>query len=108
MKYMLLLCAEPEVAEQHLEEGCGSWTEDMRRRRILESSTGLRPPSDATTVRARDHQVLLGDGPFAETKEQIGGVCVIDCADLDEAIAVASQHPVARYGTIEIRPLYTP
>jgi hypothetical protein len=50
----------------------------------------------------------VSDGPFAETKEQIGGFCLIDCADLDEAIEVASKHPAAAYGTIEIRPLWQP
>jgi hypothetical protein len=59
-------------------------------------------------VRVRDDAVLLSDGPFAETKEQIGGFCLIDCADLDEAIEVASKHPAAAYGTIEIRPLRQP
>jgi hypothetical protein len=57
-------------------------------------------------VRVRDDAVLLSDGPFAETKEQIGGFCLIDCADLDEAIEVASKHPAAGYGTIEIRPMW--
>jgi hypothetical protein len=50
--------------------------------------------------------VLLADGPFAETKEQIGGFTLIECADLDEAIAIAAKHPVAGYGAIEIRPLW--
>ena len=49
--------------------------------------------------------MLLSDGPFAETKEQLGGFCLIECADLDEAIEIAAAHPAAAYGTIEIRPL---
>ncbi len=64
----------------------------------------LRPPSDATTVRVREDAVLLSDGPFAETKEQVGGFCLIECADSEEAIEVASKHPAAGYGAIEIRP----
>jgi hypothetical protein len=80
----------------------------MHRRGVLLSAAGLRPPSDATTIRVRDDAVLVADGPFADTKEQIGGLCMIECADLDEAIEVASKHPAATYGTIEVRPLWEP
>ena len=66
----------------------------------------LRSVSEATTVRVRGGEVLVSDGPFAETKEQIGGFDILDCADLDEAIEVASKHPVARIGTIEVRPFW--
>jgi len=66
----------------------------------------LRPGSDATTVRVREEEVLLSDGPFAETKEQIAGYGIIECENLDEAIEVASRHPVARFGSIEVRPLW--
>jgi hypothetical protein len=66
----------------------------------------LRPVSDATTVRVRNDELLISDGPFAETKEQIGGFDVIECADLDEAIEVASKHPVARFGAVEVRPFW--
>lgn len=104
MKYLLLICGE-ESAAAHADHGCGGWTEEMQRRGVLQIGAGLRPPTDATTVRARDNGVLLSDGPFAETKEQIGGFYLIECADLDEAIDVASQHPAAGYGSIEIRPL---
>jgi hypothetical protein len=65
----------------------------------------LEPVCEAKTVRMRASEVLIADGPFAETKKQIGGYDVIECADFDEAIAVASRHPVARIGTIEVRPL---
>ncbi|MGP3948738.1 YciI family protein [Streptomyces sp. 7N604] len=102
---MLLICGD-ESAAVHAEDGCGGWTEEMQRRGVLQGGAGLRPPTDATTVRVRDEKVLLTDGPFAETKEQIGGFCLIECADLDEAIEIASQHPAAGYGTIEIRPLW--
>jgi hypothetical protein len=104
---MLLICGD-ESAATHADDGCGGWAEEMQRRGVLQGGAGLRPPSDATTVRVRDHTVLLSDGPFAETKEQMGGFCLIDCADLDEAIEVASKHPAAGYGTIEIRPLRQP
>jgi hypothetical protein len=106
MKYMLLICGD-ESAAAHADEGCGGWTEEMRRRGVLrDGGAGLRPPSDATTVRVRDDQVLLTDGPFAETKEQIGGFCMIECADMDEAVKIAAEHPAAGYGLIEVRPLF--
>jgi hypothetical protein len=59
-------------------------------------------------VRVRNDELLLTDGPFAETKEQIGGFVLINCADLDEAIEIAAKHPAAGYGTIEIRPVFEP
>jgi hypothetical protein len=75
---------------------------------VVIGGAGLRPPDEATTVRVRHDELLLTDGPFAETKEQIGGFVMIDCADLDEAIEIAAKHPAAGYGTIEIRPLLEP
>lgn len=107
MKYVLLICGD-ESAAAHANDGCEGWSEEMQRRGVLQGGAGLRPPSDATTVRVRDDAVLLSDGPFAETREQIGGFCLIECADLDEAIEVTSKHPAAGYGTIEIRPLFEP
>jgi hypothetical protein len=117
MKYMLLVCAEP-VPEDHAaqtadlteagsaEEAPMPWAEEMDARGIRLLGHRLRPPSTATTVRLRDGAVLLGDGPFAETKEVIAGFDILDCADLDEAIEVASRHPVAAFGTMELRPLW--
>ena len=64
----------------------------------------LAPVSDATTVRVREGEILIADGPFAETKEQIGGYDLLECADLDEALEVAAKHPVARFGLLEVRP----
>ena len=104
MHYMLLICGDESAAE-HAQDGCGGWSEEMTARGVIRGGGGLHPPTDATTVRVRDEQLLLSDGPFAETKEQIGGFCLIECADLDEAIEIASKHPAASYGTIEIRPL---
>ena len=68
---------------------------------------GQRPVSTATTVRTSGDEVLVADGPFAETKEQILGYDVIECADLDDAIYAASRHPVARFGSVEVRPFWT-
>jgi hypothetical protein len=105
VKYLLLICGDEQSAAAHAEEGCGGWTEEMTERGLLQVSGGLRPPAEARTVRVRRRQLLLSDGPFAETKEQIAGLCILECADLDEAIEAAAKHPAASYGTIEIRPL---
>jgi hypothetical protein len=108
MKYVLLIGAEEEVGAAHALDGCDGWTEEMQARGVLAGGAGLRPPADATTLRVRDGKTLLSDGPYADTKEQIGGFVMIDCADLDEAIEIASKHPAAGYGLIEIRPLWQP
>jgi hypothetical protein len=106
MRYMLLICADESVEVTPEESTAEPWVEEMHRRGVRRDGSRLRPVSDATTVRLRDGEVVLTDGPFAETKEQIAGFDVIDCEDLDEAIEVASKHPVARWGTIEVRPFW--
>ena len=107
MKYLLMICGD-ESAAAHANDGCDGWSEEMERRGVVEGGAGLWPPSEATTVRVRNDELLLTDGPFAETKEQIGGFVLINCADLDEAIEIAAKHPAAGYGTIEIRPVFEP
>ena len=69
-------------------------------------ASGSAPPATASTVQVREGEVLTTDGPFAETKEQVGGYFLVDCADLDEAIEVASKIPTAKAGTIEVRPIW--
>lgn len=81
------------------------FTEDLRRGGQFISANRLQPVTTATTVRVRRGQVLVTDGPFAETKEQVGGYYVIDAADLNEAIGIAARIPGARYGSVEIRPV---
>lgn len=84
-----------------------AWIDYMDRRGVgLLEGVRLRPSSDATTVRARDGETLISDGPFVETKEQIGGFALIECENLDEAIEVASRHPWAAHGVIEVRPAW--
>jgi hypothetical protein len=80
--------------------------EEMGAKGVLQGGERLYPTSDATTVQVRDGAVLTLDGPFAETKEQIGGYYVVDCPNLDEAIAVAAKIPGARLGSIEVRPIW--
>jgi hypothetical protein len=75
---------------------------------VLISSSGVAPDSIATTVRVRNEKTLITDGPFAETHEQLGGYFLVDCKDLDEAIRWAEKIPTAKYGSIEIRPLWSP
>jgi hypothetical protein len=82
------------------------FSEEVGARGVLEGGARLRPTTDATTVRVRDGEVLTSDGPFAETKEQMGGFYLVDCADLDEAIEIASKIPGARQGSIEVRPIW--
>lgn len=106
MKYLLMIgLDESDVPEEIARHGCGGWSEEMTRRGVVKGGVGLRPAGEATTVRVRDGDLLLSDGPFAETKDQIGGFSLIEAADLDEAVAIAAAHPVARYGSIEIRPV---
>jgi hypothetical protein len=106
MRYLLLITGnEEEYSALPEPPGCGTWTEDMTERGVLKHSEGLRPVADATTVRVRGDEVLLTDGPFAETKDQVGGLSIIECEDLDEAIQIAAAHPSAAYGAIEVRPL---
>jgi hypothetical protein len=113
MRYMLMICTEeeqeaarPDEEMATLMEGYGKFWDEMSARGVIKDGARLRPTDDATTVKVRDGEVITADGPFAETKEQIGGFYVVDCKDVDEAIEVASKIPNARNGTIEIRPIW--
>jgi hypothetical protein len=106
MKYLFLICIDPDVELTPEQVAVGAWVGEMTSRQVRLTGDRLRPVSDSTTVRVRADELLVSDGPFAETKEQIGGFDLIECADLDEAIEIASKHPIARYGTIEIRPIW--
>jgi hypothetical protein len=111
MRYMLIHCInEDDEQERGGNPAPGapsieSWLAEMDGRGVRLHGERLRYVSDATTVQVRSHEVMVSDGPFAETREQIAGYDVIDCADLDEAIEVASKHPAAWEGTIEVRPV---
>jgi hypothetical protein len=106
MRYMLLICADDSVEVTREESSAEPWVEVMQRRGVRRDGSRLRPVGDATTVRLRGGEVLLSDGPFAETKEQIAGYDVIECEDLNQAIEVACEHPVAKFGAIEVRPFW--
>jgi hypothetical protein len=106
MKYLFLICTEEPVVVPPEEDDPTAWVAEMDARGVRLIGDRLRPASDATMVRVRNEEVLVTDGPFAESKEQIGGFDVIECADLDEAIEIASKHPAARFGSIEVRPFW--
>ncbi len=112
MKYALLIyAAEKDWAEKSKEEQDSIYSEywnysvDLKKSGRMISCEPLDPTSTATTIRVRDGKTIPTDGPFADTKEQLGGIYVIDVKDLNEAMAWASKIPDARTGSIEIRPL---
>jgi hypothetical protein len=83
-----------------------AYTEAMKAAGAYLGNAGLRPTSEATTVRAPEGKASVQNGPFAETREQLGGYYLIDVPDLDAALAWAKRHPFTRYGAIEVRPLW--
>ena len=109
MKYMMLVYLDEQVMSDSEREHC--YVESARLTQQL-NSTGqyldaspLHPVSTATSVRVRDGRRLVTDGPFAETREQLGGYYLIEAPDLDEAIRIAERIPPVRFGTVEIRPV---
>ena len=119
MKFLMLVCVEedrfeneaaaeaapPDTADTE-DSGTFPWLEDVIARGIRLDGDRLRPPSEARTVLVRDGEVLISDGPFAETKEVICGYDVLECATMEEAVQVAAAHPVAAFGKIEVRPFW--
>ena len=106
MRYLMLVCSDTEPdTDTAPEPDVDQWvsTNDAAGRRL--QGAVLAPPAAATTVRVRNGELLVSDGPFAETKELILGFDLLDCADRDEAIEVARTHPMARRGRMELRPL---
>ena len=106
MKYLLLICVTEGVQVRPEDSDVQPWVDEMTSRGVRLLGDRLQSISDATTVQVRNGELLISDGPFAETKEQIAGFDIIECADLDEAIEVASKHPVTRFGKIEVRPFW--
>ena len=111
MKYLCLICTETVMeqmtaaaAEQHFEE-YSEFTEAIRESGHYLGCNRLLPPDAAITLRVRDGKVTTTDGPFVETKEQLGGYYLLEARDLNEAIQVASRIPGARIGCVEVRPI---
>ena len=114
MKYLLLVCwdaermnaqPEPEPTETSAEESF-PWLDELQARGAWITGDQLAPPRRARSVRVRDGKPLVTDGPFAETKEAVGGFDLIEAESLEEAVEIAAGHPVAQSGTIEVRPLW--
>src|SRR5262249_29051575 len=112
MKFLFAIYHDPHVLDtmpaaemQTLVDGALDYSEDLRRSGHYIASNALQRPQTARTIRVRGGKVSTTDGPFAETKEQLGGFFLIEAKDLDEACAIASRFPPARVGTIEVRPV---
>jgi hypothetical protein len=115
MKYLLLISwdaermnaqPEPDPSAPQEEPESFAWLDDLQARGLWVTGDQLAPPRRARSVRVRDGKRMVTDGPFAETKEAIGGFDLIEAGSLDEAVDIAAGHPVAQIGTIEVRPLW--
>jgi hypothetical protein len=112
MRYLLLIytaesSSPPDAAAAAAEsQAYNAFTEDIKARGIFEAGEALHPTSSATTVHVRDGETVATDGPFAETKEALGGFYLVDARDLDEAIELAAKIPAAAHGSIEVRPIW--
>ncbi len=109
MKYMLLIYGDEQALSEKERQDCYAEStqlaQDIRARGQFLSANPLHPTAMATSVRMRDGKRLITDGPFAETREQLGGYFLVDAKNLDEAIAIAAKIPMARKGTVEVRPV---
>ena len=113
MKYLLFICGNTEHGSDGIaapdkmavmQRECPAWVDEMDGRGVRLLGRQVDQPESAATVRVRDGQTLVTDGPFMETKEFVAGFDLVECADLDEAIEVAAKHPVSWFDMIEIRP----
>ena len=109
MKYMLLIYSDEKALSETERQACYAESlqlaEEIHSRGQYVGANPLYPTAMATSVRVREGKRLVTDGPFAETREQLGGYFLIDAKDLDEAIAIAARIPMARKGTVEVRPV---
>jgi hypothetical protein len=108
MRYLMIHWIDEAVLAESaaIESGVETWTAEMDRRGVRLQGEPLRSVSEAATVRMRGGDVLVSDGPFAETKEQIAGFDLIACASMAEAVEIASRHPTAKVGTFELRQIW--
>ncbi len=112
MQYMLLIYTDEKADAQATEaqmqatmEAYNAFTDEVHQRGVIVAGDALHPTTSATTVRVRNGKTLTTDGPFAETKEQLGGYYLLNCKDLDEAIELAAKIPGAQFGSVEVRPV---
>jgi|SRR5690606_6786529 len=112
LRYLLLISADESAVDEVVSDeeirAFHAWMDDLLERGVIRAHEGLQPSRTATTVRVRDDEVLLTDGPYIEAKDQIGGLAIIEVDDLDQAIGVAAGHPACSVGQVEIRPLREP
>ncbi len=113
MKYLLLIYEDEKALHSRDEETrnqifaeYGAFTQSVRDGGHFIAADALQPTTSATSVRVRGGNTITTDGPFAETKEQLGGFYLVEAADLDQAISLAKRIPSARFGTIEVRPVW--
>jgi hypothetical protein len=104
VKYLCLVYLTPDQWNACPDPTCAAYVRELADSGHLLGGSPLHPTHTATTVRVRNHQVSVTDGPFAETKEQLAGFYLVEARDLNEAIQIASKIPPARYGSIEVRP----
>jgi hypothetical protein len=112
MQYMLLIYdseadgkKRPDAVRQQMFQDYGTFTREIAQAGKLKAGDPLESSSTATTVRVRDGKTVVTDGPFAETKEQLGGYYMVEAKDLDEAISIAAKIPSSKFGSIEVRPV---
>jgi hypothetical protein len=114
MRFLLLVCWDAEKMDAQTEpdptdtteKESFPWLDDLQARGMWVTGDQVAPPRRARSVRVRDGKTLVTDGPFAETKEVVGGFDIIDCGSLDEAVEIAAAHPIAQMGTVEVRPFW--
>jgi hypothetical protein len=106
MQYLLLIYANESEPTPDLLPEYQAFTQGVIQSGAFKGADRLQPTSTATTVRVRDGKTMITDGPFAETREQLGGYYLIEAKDLDEANAIAAKVPGARFGSVEVRPVF--
>jgi hypothetical protein len=115
MRFLLLICWDGEKMDAQTEPDPTDaadkeffrWLNDLQARSIWVTGDQLAPPRHARSIRVRDGKTIVTDGPFAETKEAIGGFDIIECGSLEEAVEIGAGHPGAKTGTIEVRPIHS-
>jgi hypothetical protein len=105
MQYMLLIYVPSDGSERAEPSAWTAYTEALQQAGVMVAGDGLEPGDTASTVRVRDGETLVTDGPFAETKEMLGGYYLIDVPDLDAALAWAAKMPNITFGSVEVRPV---
>ena len=111
MQYMMLIYQDENGLDEAQREKCytdsAAFARELHAKGKYVAAAALHPTSTATSVRRREGQRVITDGPFAETREQLGGFFLVDAQDLDEALDIASRIPAGQWGTVEVRPVVT-